>query len=240
MSERSTPDSYEPAVPPATPQPSEPSARPEPGTVTLEQEDDWVADYEALPHRPRRRLITPVNLGLFGLLLVVGGFIGGVFVEKGQVSSASTAAPSLPGLAGRGGTAAGGAATGVPRGVSGTTGAAANTTSGTVSAVDHGTLYVTDSEGTTIKVMQASGGTVTRTAVSSASHIHPGDTVIVSGPKASDGTVTATSIRATASNAASSGLASLFGGAAPTGAGTAPTSGTGATSSASPSLFGSG
>ncbi len=238
MSEPSTPGSHEPAVPPATPQPSEPSVLGrEPGTVTPEQENDWVDDYEALPHRPRRRLFTPVNLGLFGVLLVVGGFIGGVFVEKSQVGSASTTAPSLPGLAG---TAAGGAATGVPRGVSGTTGAAANTTSGTVSAVDRGTLYVTDSEGTTIKVTQASGGTVTRTAVSSASHIHPGDTVIVSGPKASDGTVTATSIRATASNAASSGLASLFGGAAPTGAGTAPTGGTGATSSASPSLFGSG
>ena len=233
MSEPSSPYSYDPAAPSATSDPSESSElRRESGDFPPEQQDDWAEEYESLPHRPRRRLITPVNLGLFGVLLVVGGFIGGVFVEKGQVSSASSAPRGLPGLSG--------AATRVPGGVPGSAGAAADTTTGTVSAVDHGTLYVTDSEGTTVKVERASGGTVTRTAVSSASHIHPGDTVIVSGPKGSDGTITATSIRATASNAASSGLASLFGGAAPAGAGTAPGSGTGAAPSASPSLFGSG
>src|SRR3954454_18241753 len=45
------------------------------------------------------------------------------------------------------------------------------------------------------------GGTVTRTAKAKASEIHPGDTVIVQGETASSGTVVASTIRATASNA---------------------------------------
>jgi hypothetical protein len=43
--------------------------------------------------------------------------------------------------------------------------------------------------------------------------VHPGDTVIVQGAKSSSGTVTATSVSATAKNA-TSGLAGLFRGGA--------------------------
>ncbi len=220
----------------------------------LQEDDDWVEEYEdQLPHRPRRRLVTPFNLSLLGVLLVAGGFIAGVLVEKGQTSStagATTGAAALArraGLTGTGATGAGGtgasaAARSFFGGGGGAGGAGTNATTGTVSLNDHGTLYITDSEGNTIKVVEASGGTVTRTDVSAVSAIHPGDTVIVSGPKASDGTVTATSIRATAANAAGGGFASLFGGGGggASSSGGSSSSGSGSSSSGTPSLFGSG
>ncbi|HEU0318188.1 MAG TPA: hypothetical protein VFR49_12705, partial [Solirubrobacteraceae bacterium] len=37
-------------------------------------------DFEELPARPRRRLATPVNLGLLAELVVAAGFIAGVLV----------------------------------------------------------------------------------------------------------------------------------------------------------------
>ncbi len=244
MSEPVTP--YHPDDPARRPVPplDEPTLSREPlGQPEALDDDDWVEEYEEqLPHRPRRRLVTPFNLSLLGVLLVAGGFIAGVLVEKGQTSSTTSAASGVAALARRAG-ATGTGTTGASSALRGLFGGAgggatsANETTGSVSLNDNGTLYITDSEGNTIKVVQASGGTVTRTAVSSVSAIHPGDTVIVSGPKASDGTVTATSIRATAANAASSGLGSLFGGS---GAGSSSTGGAGSSSSSTPSLFGSG
>ncbi len=244
----------DPATPYRPDDPARPSGRPvdEPlptrdslrPAEQLEGDDDWVEEYEEdLPHRPRRRLVTPFNLSLLGVLLVAGGFIAGVLVEKGQTTSTTSAASGVAGLArragltGSGATGAGAAARSLFGG-----GGGANATTGTVSLNNHGTLYITDSEGNTIKVVQASGGTVTRTDVGSVSAIHPGDTVIVSGPKASDGTVTATSIRATAANAAG-GFASLFGGgggASPSGSSSSSSSGSGSSSSGTPSLFGPG
>ena len=58
---------------------------------------------------------------------------------------------------------------------------------------------------------------VTRTAGTSLKGIYPGDTVIVQGSKHSDGSITASQIRATAKGA-SGGGAALFGGAPPGGA----------------------
>jgi hypothetical protein len=76
----------------------------------------------------------------------------------------------------------------------------------------HGsTLYVKDSDGTTIRVKTASHSKINRTATASAGAIHPGDTVVVQGTKSSSATITATQINAT-SSAAASGLAALFGG----------------------------
>jgi hypothetical protein len=77
----------------------------------------------------------------------------------------------------------------------------------------HGsTLYVKDSDGTTIRVTTTSHSKINRTATAGAGAIHPGDTVVVQGTKSSSGTITATQINAT-SSAAASGLAGLFGGA---------------------------
>ena len=54
-------------------------------------------------------------------------------------------------------------------------------------------------------------------AKAKATEIHPGDTVIVQGETAASGTVGASTIRATASNAGAAGFGG-FGGGAPQGA----------------------
>ena len=67
--------------------------------------DGWEEPIEALPRRPRRRLLgkggNPLALSLLGVLLLACGFIGGVLVEKGQTSSGSSSAGGASGLAAR-------------------------------------------------------------------------------------------------------------------------------------------
>lgn len=241
------------AVPPESPYPAPDSA------IDRPLDDEWEPEFDELPVRPRRRWVTPVNLALLAVLLLAGGFVGGVLVEKGQTSSSGSGATGLAALARRAAlagtsTASGSGAGAAARSVFGGSGASsANLTTGTVSFVSHGILYVTDTEGNTVPVALASGGTVTRNDVSSVSKVHPGDTVVVSGAKASNGTVEATSIRATSAGAASSGAsglsglfggggaASLFGGASSSSSSKGGSSGAGSSgSSGGPSLFGSG
>ena len=64
---------------------------------------------------------------------------------------------------------------------------------------DGNTLYVTDSNGNTIKVKTTSNSKITRSATASSGAIHPGDSVVIQGSKSSSGVVTATQISATAS-----------------------------------------
>jgi hypothetical protein len=151
---------------------------------------------DELPRRPRRKLATPLTTTLAAVLIAALGFIGGVQVQKSSADS-----PGAAGFTRGGPTGAGGF---TPRGSS-------DATVGTVADVNGKTLYVTDSSGTTIRVRTTSSSKVSRTAVAKAGQVHPGDTVIVQGTKSSSGTVTATSVTATAKNAAS-GLAGRFGG----------------------------
>jgi hypothetical protein len=191
------------------------------------QQDD---DLQALPPRPRRRLLSPLPVALLCVLLTACGFIGGVLVQKGQgTTNGSTSgtggfASRLAALRGGGGTGSsggsGGAATGSRAagvaalfGGGGPTGASA--TVGQVSFVQGGTLYVTNAEGNTVKVHAPAGTTVTKTVSSSTKAIHPGETVVVTGAAGSDGAVTAEAIRV---GTGAGGLASLFGGAARSGA----------------------
>ena len=171
---------------------------------------------EELPRRERRRLVTPVGIAAAVVVIAALGFLGGVEVQK---SRGGSSAPTGR-FAGAGGFPGAGARTGAPGaagGAGGTGGGAAQQTDATVgevSSVDGKTIYVDDATGNTVKVKLAKGGKVTRTAVTGASSIHPGDTVIVQGEAASSGTVVASSIRATASNA-DAGFGGGFGGAAP-------------------------
>ena len=147
---------------------------------------------EELPRRPRRKLVTPLTATLAAVLIAALGFIGGVQVQK-----SSADAPS----GGGGGFARGGGFS--------PTGGSSDATVGTVANVDGKTLYVTDSSGATIRVKTTSNSKIARTAVAKVGAVHPGDTVVVQGAKASSGTVKATSVTATAKNA-TSGLAGLF------------------------------
>jgi hypothetical protein len=198
---------------------------------------DWYEDEEgpeedAVPRRPKRKLVTPVTGALAAVVLVAGGFIGGVQVQKHQGGS--------PGAGAGGGAARGnfaarfGGGTGAAAGAGATGGAAggaaasgSGATTGTVANVKGSTIYLTTSDGTTVKVKTNDNSRVTRNASSSASNVHPGDTLVVQGARASSGTVTASSITATARGvSAFGGLAALAGGGgAPAGGGAAPSSG---------------
>jgi hypothetical protein len=145
---------------------------------------------EELPRRERRRLVTPAGIIAAGVAIAALGFFGGVQVQKSRGSSTPAAGRVAGGFPGArtGGTAGGGQQQ-------------TDATVGQVSSVDGKTIYVDDSSGNTVRIRLGKGGKVTRTAVSGVSAIHPGDTVIVQGETASSGTVVASSIRATASNA---------------------------------------
>lgn len=248
--------------------------------ATVEQHE-WLEEPSELelPRRPRRRLLTPIPLALTAVLLIACGFIGGVLVEKGQSSSASSAgasgfaarfaslrgasggsgggvAGSSSGAAGASTGSGGGRATSLfgagSAGGTGPTGSASGlgATIGQVAYVSGSTLYVTDTEGNTVKVKTSDASTVSKTVKSDVKGIHPGETVIVTGSTGSSGAVQAESIRVSEAGASGGGLGALFGGGRRGGlsnsqggggssSGGATGSGGGATSSGGePALFG--
>jgi hypothetical protein len=190
--------------------PSPQSTAPETSELDYEPaevQDEWLDQPEELPRRPRRRLLTPVPLGLLAALLIACGFIGGVLVEKGQgdTTSANGTASSavtsrlaaLKGAApGAGaGSAAGSGSKGGASAFPGLGGAGSGgVTTGEVAYVSGSTLYVTDSQGNTVKVTAAAGSKVTKTVSTKAQSIRPGATVVVLGTKAGNGSISATSI----------------------------------------------
>lgn len=199
----------------------------EPNSPTQDSVDDgWLENPpDELPRRPRRRLLgvggNPIPVALIGVLLVACGFIGGVLVEKGQSSSGVSSSAS--GLASRfvalrSGAAAGGgsglgsrsAAGGAPGAFVGGAGTG-GTTIGQVAYVSGHTLYVTNSEGNTIKVKTSAASAISKTIKSEVKGIHPGETVLVSGSAGANGTIRAESIRV--GQAGSAPLGALLGGA---------------------------
>jgi hypothetical protein len=215
-----------------------------------EAQEDWYEEpieQEELPRRPRRRLLTPVPLALFAVLLIACGFIGGVLVEKGEGSSLGGSSAS-GGLASRfaalrtgsaGATASGGRAGGTSSSA-GTFGAGAaggaRATIGQVAYLSGHTLYVTTSEGNTVKVTTSDESTVTKTVKADVKGIHPGETVIVTGSTGANGAVSAESIRVSEAGADGGLGAALFGGAGRGGGGSGRRSGGGG--GGEPALFG--
>lgn len=158
---------------------------------------------------------------LMALLLLVGGLWVGAFLQRGHSSSTTTSASSLASRF-----AAGLAATST-----GASSASSQVTSGTVTDIIGNTLYVTNSSGALVAVKMSSTTTVDRNAATSLSSLKPGDTVTVEGPTAKNGSVSATSVSATAKGVTSIG----FGGGAFAGrfsgaTGTSSTTGTSASS----------
>jgi hypothetical protein len=188
------------------------------------REPAWLGEEEPLPPaRPRRRLLAPLPLSLIAVLLIACGFIAGVLVEKGQGGSTNGAAGG-GGFAGREAALRSGS-TGATGGGDATAGGAV--TAGTVAYVSKGALYVTTSEGSTVKVKPVAGAIVTRTVASGVAHIHPGETVLVTGTTAANGAIAANSIRA----GTRLGAGSLFGGGSgPAAGGTASGGGAGTSS----------
>ncbi|HUB72532.1 MAG TPA: hypothetical protein VL979_00675 [Solirubrobacteraceae bacterium] len=184
-------------------------------------EEEWLEDPVQLPPRPRRRLLgvggNPLALALLGVLLTACGFIGGVLVEKGETSSSSSSAGAASSLASRfaalrGASSTGAARSGASAGASGLFGGGAagagRPTAGTVAYLSGHTLYVTNSEGNTIKVETSAATSVHKTVSSSVKAIRPGETVTITGSTGSNGAVSAESISVGSSGG---GLAALFG-----------------------------
>jgi hypothetical protein len=209
-----------------------------PGVAAYEPEEEQEEWFDApaepeLPRRPRRRLLgvgaNPLPLALIGVLLTACGFIGGVLVERGQ-SSSSSGSSSTGGLAsrfaalragsggtaGRAGASGSGASAFLGAGAAGGAGAGAGgragSTFGQVAYVSGHTLYVTNAEGNTVKVMTSAASTVTKTVKADVKGIHPGETVVVTGSPGANGSVRAETIRIGEAGALGGGLGALFGG----------------------------
>jgi hypothetical protein len=162
-------------------------------------------EQDELPRRPRRRLVTPATLTLAAIAVAAGGFVGGVLVQKQQGGGATPAAAAAGGPAagvgrpGAGGTGNGGQAGGFSRpGAGGGNGGANGVVAGEVESVDGRDLYVTGSDGTTVRVRVDGNAKVTRTASAKVHSVHPGDTVVVTGKAGASGTVTASQLTASA------------------------------------------
>jgi hypothetical protein len=167
-------------------------------TETLYDDD---VEQDELPRRPRRRLATPATLTLAAIAVAAGGFLGGVLVQKQQDGGATPAAGV--GRPGAGATGNGGPASGFSRpGAGGANGVVA----GEVESVDGRDLYVTGSDGTTVRVRVDGNAKVTRTASAKVHSVHPGDTVVVTGETGANGTVAATQLTATAAGAGIGGF----------------------------------
>jgi hypothetical protein len=170
----------------------------------VDTEEDRLDEPEEFPRRRRRKLLAPVPVALLAALLLAGGFLAGVEVEKGQAKSTASAGDSagfaaLRGGAGSSANAGGGRASsgsfpGGGAGFPGGAGFAGNLTRGEVSYVSGNTLYVTSGEGSTVKVNARTGTRVSKTVSASLHSIHPGDTVTVAGSQGKNGSVTASSI----------------------------------------------
>jgi hypothetical protein len=205
---------------------------------------EWLKEDQQLPRRPRRRLMAPIPVALLAVLLIAGGFIAGVEVEKGQANPtggrsaagagafASRAGGAATGRAGAGrtsgSTSGGSAAAGGTAGGSGFVGAGGGVTAGEVSYLQGSTLYVENPQGDTIKVNTSAASKITKTVATKVSSIHPGETVVVLGEPGSNGSISATSVNMGAS--ATPGARRVSGGA---------TTGS-AASGSEPALFGRG
>lgn len=169
-----------------------------PEAEVLLEDGDW-PEAERAPITRRRGftgMLTPFRVALLCLLILVAGFIGGVLVQKGNAGGSSTAQSPF----GSGGLPS--FLTGAGQG---------DSTTGTVATVAGGTLYVSDAQGKTVKVLTTGATKVTRTTESKAHEIHPGDSVVIQGEARRTGTVKAQSIGATASGV-STGAPAVGGG----------------------------
>jgi hypothetical protein len=177
--------------------------------------DGWEDDGdEAIPPRPRGRLLRPLPLFLISVVIAAAGFFGGIQAQKGSEGSGGAASlpgggslPSFATAGGESGSSAGGEEGGLPS----FPGSEA-TAEGTVTGVEGHTIYVKESGGTIVAVKIGDGATVTRNSDVKAKKIHPGDSVTVEGAK-NGSTVKASSVAAT-----ESGVESTSGFTPPTGA----------------------
>ena len=145
-----------------------------------------------------RNLTIALGLLIFGL----AGFYGGAKFENGKQAATPTGAV----VAGAGTTGTGAAgATGAGRGTAGTGAAGGNGaaggaggfgrgTFGQVTAISGDTLTIQDAQGNQIKVQLQPTTSIVKTVTGARTDLATGVTVTVGGQRASDGSVTATTV----------------------------------------------
>jgi hypothetical protein len=174
--------------------------------------DDW--DHDEMPNRPLRRRIGPLTATLSALVLAAAAFAGGVVVEKrslpaSSAASFSRAAPTATRTTGAGSTAG--------------FGAGAAPTVGTVTLIDGANVYITEADGTIVKVATNPQSQVTVASPATTANIKPGDSVTVTGATGADGTITATSVRDTGASGGAGRGGGQGGASRPGGGGAAST-----------------
>jgi hypothetical protein len=166
--------------------------------------DDDLAS--ALAKAAPRHWWNRATIVLGALVLIVGGFLGGIQAQKhwGTTTTAATGRAGGFGGAGAGGypnfaggTGRGQFAGGTGNAAAGTGTPAAAGTTGTVKLVDGNTIYVTTADGATVIVKTTGKTTVSTAAKGSLKDIKAGQTVTVQGATGSDGSVAATSVTST-------------------------------------------
>jgi len=180
--------------------PWEPTGSPQP-TGQLGGDESDIADEDEWPVRsPRSGLrLKYTTAVLVALLIGAGGLWGGAALQRahgttGIAGSASSFARLF------GSTGSSGVTRGSFPGFSSSSAA-----SGIVTTIEGDTLYVTTASGGLVKVILGKSTTYTREAKSTASTMQPGDTVIVQGTTAKNGTVAATSVADTAAGVTAAG-----------------------------------
>jgi len=151
------------------------------------------------PKRTRRRGKIDKWTRILGIAVVLL-LVFNIGVRMGHASRPKAAAPAGgAGAAGAGAGAAGrGGVAGTGAGAAGE-GAAKHAASGTVKVVDGNSIYVSQPDGSTKKVVATDSTRYTRTEPATLRDVQPGDRVTVDGPSQPDGSVNATRIDDSAS-----------------------------------------
>jgi hypothetical protein len=180
----------------------------------IDDETDW----DDAPIVPRARMPRPTKL-LLVVVLAAAAFAGGIFAQRhwgkssgsGSGGSASSAASRFAG-AGAGGSGAGRRFGGAATGTTGGAGAFGGATIGQVAYLRGSTLYVTTTDGNTVKVAVPRGTPVTKSVTTTVRAVRPGDTVVVRGSAGKGGTVSAQSVSIGGAGGGFGGGATGFGG----------------------------
>ncbi|MGW4947823.1 hypothetical protein ACWEOZ_40250 [Actinoplanes sp. NPDC004185] len=160
-------------------------ASPEP----FDDRDDGLAS--ALAKAAPRRWWNRGTLVLGAFALLLGGFLGGLEVQKHYGTDTGTAAPGRTGA--RTGGFPGGAFGGAALPTAAAT-AAAGPTTGKVKLVNGTTIYVETADGEVVTVRTGAGTTVQAATKGTLKDVKAGDTVSVQGTADREGTVTATTV----------------------------------------------
>lgn len=174
-----------------------------PGLPPDDGDDEWPVGGPA----KGIRLAVPTAV-LVAVVLVAAGFWGGATLQKRNGGSSSGGSSLASAFAARLRAASGATGATGASGASGFAGFGGGSTAaavGTLSVVDGNTLYVLSATGSLVKVTLGPSTTITRNAKAPAIGLRPGDTVIVQGATGANGSVTASSVSATAPGVSATG-----------------------------------